>query len=762
MTIIKKTLSLVNYPYLVIPTEVVTVMQRCRALVTPHASENLLKLFEAYCHVTGTAVSYIMLSSPSFRGIVRGFLGALADESFVSGGQETRNRYARDFNCLLNEMRKEIPLLPALTVEEKLPTNNGHIWEAQKGTLDTEISRYWNGWEVKGRKGQNSYLPICLLWNSHGREFAENIYDRYAQHVEKHRAPSHYEFKFFITYLSQNASKWTASTFSNPIKLNNFFIQNMVASFKASHASGGDLASKTISYAQFTYQLEEAFIQPGLWARPFAGILPHPVVRATPGHRTNLTKLPDGTLVKEKLITPIPLELTDSEAIEIIFKTIKSDNKLVLEWANRKLNDLERAQTSRKLLAGSGTPIFGGKTNRNNVKEVGINDLCATFEKLGLPHIRAGGRQVYGRSEGCSLAALLAIPTAQHFFALQLLLVARHPCLTESFFDGFELYDKRGNLSGLLDLDPDGHQLVGYKDRMSGHLSEQVIKLNAEEEKWIRLIISATEPLRNELKSIGDDSWRFLFLRCTRYIGLPKPVGPMKTNKRNYERNDLLVEFLSISKKSEKETRQLLLRLSVTTYRASRAVEVYLDTNSVEAMAKALGHTSYNSSLLSRYLPEPILAFFQTRWIRLFQRGIICEAMKQSPYLLRAAHFKTMNELHTFLENHAIRPLPAHLQTPGSQAKTSINNQEEEQQIIVALDTGILTALISLKLAVSNAQDISNLSAKALYWSRFTELVVQEIESGFNSDLQKYLSKAYLHADASQMDLLIYETTARS
>ncbi|HCD7569724.1 hypothetical protein L0026_32885 (plasmid) [Pseudomonas aeruginosa] len=766
MTIIRKTPSLVNYPYLVIPADVVIVMQRCLTRATPSATDNLLKCFEAYCHVTGCAISYLTLSSPSFLGVAKGFLGALADESFLSGTQPLRNRYAREFNKLLDEMKNEIPLLRTLTEEEKLPSNNKYIWAEQKSSLDTEAVHYWNGWEVKGRKDGKSYLPICLLWNSHGREFAEKIYNRYAQYVEKHQAPAHSEFNLFIIYLSENASKWPESTFHNPIKLKKLFIHNMVASFKTLQSSGGDLASKTIGYAQFIYHMEEAFIQPGVWARPFAGMLPHPVVRTTPGHKTNIKKLPDGTLVKEKLITPIPLEITDSEAIEIIFKTIKSDNHLVLEWAKKKLTNLKQAQNRRRSLARTGAPIYGGKNGKKSLEEVGINDICATFEKFGLPYIREKGRHVYGRSNAHTLTELLAIPTAQHFFALQIILVAGHPCLTEAFFTNFELHNKRGNLSGFLETDT-GHQLVGYKDRKGGRLSEQVIPLTSEEEKWVRLIISATKPLRNELKNRGNDAWRFLFLRCTRHIGPPKPASPFIINKDTFERNGLFAEFLAISRRSQSDTKELLLRLSVTTYRASQAVEVYLNTNSVETMAKALGHTTYNSSLLSRYLPEPILAFFQTRWIRVFQRGIICEAMKGSPNLLRAAQFTNMEDLHVFLENHAIRPLPVHLQDPDTHTKRTKKpgdsaDSAAEEQVLVPIDTGTLTVLLSINLAVSSAQNKTNLCAKAIYWSKFAELVIRDIESGFNSDLQNYLNIAQHHADAAQMEKLIYEATARA
>lgn len=206
-----------------------------------------------------------------------------------------------------------------------------------------------------------------------------------------------------------------------------------------------------------------------------------------------------------------------------------------------------------------------------------------------------------------------------------------------------------------------------------------------------------------------------------------------------------------------------ITRLSVTAFRASCGVEIYLDTHSVETMAKALGHTTYSSTLLSSYLPEPILAFFQTRWIRVFQRGLICEAMKDSPYILQATRFETLDELHTFLENHAIRQIPEHLQNPDylsrrSQEEVAVEQLDEDGQVLLSVDAGILTALLSLKMAVSNAQQKSNICAKAIYWAKFTDLVVHHIEDGYNSDLQDYLRTAQQHANAEHMEGLIYAT----
>jgi len=231
--------------------------------------------------------------------------------------------------------------------------------------------------------------------------------------------------------------------------------------------------------------------------------------------------------------------------------------------------------------------------------------------------------------------------------------------------------------------------------------------------------------------------------------------------------------------RDETATRRFITQLSVTAFRASAAVEIYLRDHDVEEMARALGHKGYTSTLLSSYLPEPILAFFQTRWIRLFQRGIICRAMKDSPRLLEAARFRDMDELHEFLKNHALREIPEHLQnpdylkTPVQKAAADNSHPDKPGQVVVSIDTGVLTALLSLNAAVAEAtenarsnnksgedNDTRQLCSKAIYWSHFSDLVVKEIEDGFNSELQEYLETAQQHANAAHMEDLIYATAS--
>jgi hypothetical protein len=766
LTIIKNINSLVNYPITRIPPDVLDLMQRSydnlMGEVTYNKASHLLKLLDAFFHVTGFQVSYLALSTPAFEAAARGFAGALLDQSIIPASPLTTREYFRAFVRLLDKMRAEVPLLPSLIYADADSPKTHAAWERMKQNIDPKALRYWNGWEIQGRKGKVSYLPIPSVWNSHGEAFAELIYEKYRQNAAKQLAPAHSDFNLWLQYISENAEQWPAACLQHPIQIKKFFIDFMLHNFTQALESGCNVQSRTKSYSKFIYTIEEIFIESGLWARPFAGKLPRPTVKSLPGSHTNLKTMKDGTVVKNKLITEIPLHISDSQAIELLFKQIHADNKLVLDWAKNRLAKAKLVLLEYQDLAREGKLSFNGNYKIKELSSIDAENLCATYQQMGIGYLQTQGKKAMGHVSRSEIAKILGLPTTDTFFAFQLLLTHAHPCVTESFFTHFELYDKRGNLSGFLKTNA-GYQLVGYKDRKGGALSELKIDLTPEQADWVKLIIALTAVFRKELKEKNDDTWRFLFLHSGGRIVSPTRPEAMKLNNKTIMFQQAMIqEFMSIGNLSEDTAKHFIVRLSVTAFRASAAVEVYLKTHSVEEMARALGHAQYSSSLLSSYLPEPILAFFQTRWIRLFQRGIICQAMKDSPRLLEAARFNDMEELHEFLKNHALREIPEHLQnpdylkTPKPIPSAAANDDRKADRVIVSIDTGVLTALLSLKAAVATAKPDANLCSKAIYWSRFSDLVIRDIEDGFNSDLQKYLEIAQQHANASHMENLIY------
>lgn len=777
LTIIKGMQCLPFYPITALPPDVLEVMQRAFDALDPRVKTkagNLIRSFDVYCHVTAAPITYLSLSSVGFEKVIRGFLGALDDESLLPLSYQARREYQRSFVKLMIKMREEIPMMPELATADWQPGLYQKVWQSMQRDLDPVALRYWNGWVVQGRNGNNGYVPIAYLWNSHGLEFAETVFEHYSKNMSKKLSPSHSDFNTFIYYLADNKKRWPASTFQNPVKLRQLFVDFMLHNFLQAVENGTDIDIRTRSYSKFIFYIDEIFLQSGVWVKPYSGALPKPISKTTPGTKTNTKKKSDGTVVKDKLITEVPIHLTDSQAIEILFKDIHEDNALVLKWARYRLQKAKEAYEACVELGRHGTVITGGNNNSKAIEQIGAANICATYLEKGTTYFKNNLKGILGKVPKGEAYKFLGIPNVDTIFALQMLLIHGHPEVTDSFFLNLELYNKRGTRTGFTKTESGAYQLTGYKDRAGGPNSLRKILLSDEEAEWVMLMVSMTQVLRDELRAAGNDEWRYMFLHTAgRFVTPSKPEALKLNDKTIPYKREMVEEFITLGNRGEIATKRFITRLSLTAFRASAAVEVFLRDHDVEEMARALGHKRYDSTLLSSYLPEPILAFFQTRWIRLFQRGIICRSMKDSPRLLEVACFANMDELHEFLENHALRDIPEHLQNPeylkkpASFAAANDSDADKPGQVIVSINTGVLTALLSLRAAVieetKRAQENPpgrQLCAKAIYWSHFTELVVKDIEEGLQSDLLEHLESAQQHANATHMEDLIYATSS--
>jgi len=660
-------------------------------------------------------------------------------------------------------MRTEIPGIPTFERDKIAILQFSPAWETLLDDLNKEAIHYWNGWEIKSAKGNSHFLALANLWHTHGREFTEQFYHQWRLFFEKKLTPGYPEVNKLADFLVRNKDDWPAESFYHPRIIKALFLAFMKEFFFDAYERELNLNSKIKTWGRFAANCEEAFIQGNIWATPFGGGLPKPTSKSMPGALTRTSKRDDGTEVHEKLITAVPLNITDEEAIEIIFKRIKEDIDVVVNWARTQANDLYTRAKRRKVLAKEGTPTRDGSGTKT-AEKIGIENICATFEYYNLNTRKSDFEKRYGNGSTTKKTAhLLGIPTTYCLFPFQCLLVAEHPEITNSFLEKFKLFDKNGNLSGFVATDT-GHYLVGFKDRRGPRLSQQKIALNPISTELVRQVIEITEPIRKHFRLTGDERWRELFLTCGMGLSSPRSANTPKwsilnlTNRPNMLKN-LEDEFSNHTPLRGDNLKAFLSRVSLSSLRASCGVAVYLKTKSVQEMSKALGHAQYAPDLLAHYLPDSILSFFQSRWIRIFQRGLICEAMKESPYLVEAANFQTMDELHSFLKHHALKHIPDHLQNPEGLLDTPFT-PKDYTQIYISIDPGIMTALMSLEKAVSLAERAQDVSGRARYWADLSKVVIEEITRGNDGLLKLHLAEAKKHYDPKRMEKLIYENAA--
>ena len=130
--------------------------------------------------------------------------------------------------------------------------------------------------------------------------------------------------------------------------------------------------------------------------------------------------------------------------------------------------------------------------------------------------------------------------------------------------------------------------------------------------------------------------------------------------------------------------------------------------------------------------------------------------MKDSHLLLEATEFTTMNEFHEFMQHHALRIIPPHLEDPNCDTNQPV--QKSTNEIIFSISTGVLSMLLSLQQAVLNAQ--KQVCGKAAYWAEVTKHLVTYIENCSRhvsgAELKTCLLAAKEQVNSAKMEVIIY------
>jgi len=569
----------------------------------------------------------------------------------------------------------------------------------------------------------------------------------------------------FLTPLSQfiftYPHKLDGNSFKDQSFVNGFLRQFMEYYFRTKYANGDGAKISTLIALwrrEFRFFIEEYLMKDGLFARTTAAI-PMPPIRRVLASNTNIKKNENGELVRVKLLTNIPLNITDDEAINLIFSQVNTDFNIALDWGRYLSNSVYTNYKNRLKLASTGVVRHyqvGEKLNHGSRGRVSLkndpkylqNAAATLQENIHIANTYEANRLLGSPLD--DLAKQLGMPVTGALLGHCMVLVANHPQITPSFLENFQLFDKNGKLVGYINSD-ERNKLIGFKYRRGSKLAEQVIILNDETSQIVEQLIEITTSLREFLKAKHDDAWRYLLLTCKQGFCYPARIKKMATETSEPIREQKLVESLShVTSLSLAERESFVRQFSLSSLRASAGVLVYFKTRSVSEMAKALGHAKFDPKLIQRYLPAPLLAFFEERWIRIFQTGIILEALKDSPYRLTASGFKSFEEMDIFLKNHIFKPL----YIPDTKKNSSENKDLSE--VIFGLDCDVLSILLSIQ---NIAEDTSKkLTEKTKYWIEISKQLIRYIESEqFNRpDLQLFLETARKAINPKIMDVLFF------
>lgn len=620
--------------------------------------------------------------------------------------------------------------------------------------IDPDMAEFWHGWTFANSKKKLVSLALWRFWRTFGKKRARELAEATKEWFGKGRHDAVSCTQDFINFACEYGDIDFESSESLGELLTHFFRHH----FQSGHGRGSQLSYLGARWRTFSLLLNDHLLGKA-WATPVPA-LPSPVIAQTGGARTHIKQGADGQEVKVSLITPVPLHVSDSQAKELIFSSIKSDFEVILAWARKEVAEAKTRLERRKALAKEGTisevSVAGVNTGlryrRSRQCPEHLAHAAATFEAKGFQHLEScrSANSLYPVPTD-QTAWELGLPTPQVLLAYATVLVASHPQITPVFLEELHLLDKDGQQVGFIKTDAGWH-LRGEKRRRGPAKAEQDVLLNDETRVVVRDLIAITQPLREWLRANNRPHWRRLFVGIANMGSKPRAWSP--TQEARLHSAWIAKRMTALTGIKAERAVLLSQRLSLKRLRSSAGVLIYFQTGSAEAMAKALGHARWSPQLLDHYLPAPLQEFFTERWIRLFQTGIICEALQGSSYLMEAAHFQSMHELDEFLENHALRRIPAHLQSPD-QPGGEERPPHANDRIVFGVETGILTILISLENAVRRAS--REPCGQAIRWARISERLVSYLETQSEQpEFQTMVSEAKRRANPRLVDAFIY------
>jgi hypothetical protein len=706
-------------------------------------ADRFLKVLDCYLCVTGQYMTVKNLESRTGSVIFYDFIGAIYSETFYYGDLYQRYILVAQLRLYIVALSRKFPklgnLLPRIAPSSVsiTPEIAAFVSTFEARVLDSVEVKIWRGWPIQTRGNVIVTFDLRPIFIRYGNAFTDALFDAIQDCAMRTRAVRMDYIPLLVHFLSNVDCKYTKSDFIIPHVCSRMW-REFLHFFVETRQHTSQYKTTACIWRTFRYFWNEHLSKIGIFANDAA------VPYLPPGgyKATHITLEKNGVEISQKLLTDVPLHVSDREAIELLFRKIQSDIDIVERWALAETNDIWARYLRRRKFEVLGKNVKF-PAHKKSILENSEGSSEDTFLMNASAALSVRGFQTSSDDDFnfpvpyTKLAFDLGLPRSDDLLPHMALLVIDHPMLTSSFFTQCELFDLHGQMVG---FEKRGEEffLNGFKHRRGAARAYLSVKLTERARVIVEQIIALTEPLRKYLKKQGDDSWRRLFLTCHRGFGYPTLVNPPGSASNSAKRKKLESSFSFVQGLQSNEVKTFVSRFSLATLRASIGAATYVKNPDVRRLALTLGHIKYDHRLVARYLPEPLLRFFQQRWIRLFQISLIAEALKESDSLLYATGLKNMDEVHEFLTHHALNVGRKN----AAKIDIAIGVNSCEQEFIFSINEEVLTVMLKI-IEISDTENAS-LCPLQTYWAAVSKNVLRKIEEpGANrEDLIHYLHGA--------------------
>ncbi|MGF6091580.1 hypothetical protein [Pseudomonas sp. 18173] len=581
-----------------------------------------------------------------------------------------------------------------------------------ESTLKDEDKRiYYQGWFIPCQSGELTFINLSKFYLQYGKTLTNYYLARITKKLSRyshHSVKSYTECLKFINnslYLSYSTNK-ELQDLKAPLKVNNFTEKSFTYGLLKAIASENDLKSYYKTWARIVGIFEKVLAGSIFVAEPAYQII-------APNFNTSVYSK---TVEYDKTLTPIPLTLKDDDALDALKSALEQNRDYIIKVC-RKTCAQELARYRRSINAAKRGKVISHDDNPANIDCVSAADLCATWHKS--PYFN---KQLLDDLNIPSEVIQSSVYTlrSQTLLPFLYLLNIEHPQITPSWFSAFELYNKKGKMTGFTQAGK------GYKARSRKARANkiQIISLSHKSTKLFKTIVKLTSEARLYLKKSGGDDWRYLLMGCGTGLAAPtrmKIIPSLKyLNETHIFKRNLLTGVEAAP--ANEHTPMLVHRLTLRTARADQLVIKYLASLSESAVSKEAGHSQNSGRLITIYIPPAVRHFIMDRWIRQFQNAIIYEVMKNSPYLLKCMDFNNEQELDWFLQN--IRPDYDFEINATREKNSNTDEANASDRIYISLNKEKLIVLLSLYEMVTDAIATSKkVTNTAMKWYRIACLV---------------------------------------
>lgn len=620
----------------------------------PEKASRLLLLLEAFLDLTNSTLELKDLDTPEGTERLRLFAGSIYCDLFQESSKADLSIFRRALEGLgyTNVFPDWKIAGPYSSPRPESPINEYRDRFASL-PLSEERLAYWDGWQLTNLNGKRVCFRLHSMHKRVGHDFTTQFFSACESYFSARRSEAMVAVNRLDQFFAEMNTPLSEEDFQSRSWVGEFIRQFMKYYFTHMMRNGCAIRTAIDSWSDFAQFLNSAVLGK-IWAKPHRAV-PRPTLRDRKWEKTHIKVNPDGTATKTKLLTEVPLHISDGEAVDLIWSRIQADVDTIVKWANAEADALWSAYQNRVSIAPKGTVSRQGGTGTNTGLRARTSRSCAdylahaaaTYEAVGhttRQEFNGSISSVYPRPFNL-LARELGIANQLACVAYAVLIVRDHPMFNPSVLETLDLFDDDGTITGFTPTET-GWRLTGYKRRRGEELAEVTAHVSQALANRIRQLIEVTAPLRKYLKDKNDPAWKRLFLAAPS-VGA-RPICPGLDDRTQFA-DELAIQLSARIDLTDSAASDLAARFTLARLRASCGVLVYFQTRSVQGMAEALGHVRYDSRLVARYLPPILQEFFVERWVRLFQTGIVCEALKESPALLRASGFRSLEALTQFL-----------------------------------------------------------------------------------------------------------------